>query len=540
MTTRPQRLLLILLTLALALGLGLVAACSDDDDGPTDPGGGDDPGGDQNLEDVGTISGVVTDAYGSLFDGATVTVGARTTTTNERGYFALTRVPEGAAVITIAAPGHAATFRVVTVNEAETLHLADLVLVPFDAGQVDGEAGGQVATYDGDGQVVFAPGSFVDASGAVYDGAVNVALNAMQPGEDGFYGSFPGEFAGIREDGTEVPFVSYGFMTVELTGTDKAPLQLADGTTAQLSLTIAADKAATAPATIPMWWFDEAAGVWREEGEAVLAGNTYTAEVAHFTTWNWDLPVADICSITGEVSDESGQPVANARVISRGIDQAIMDEVRTDASGAFTVRAVRSSQTDVWAVSGSLASEPVTVTVGTTCPVVLDTPIVVRVPAYSITLTWGEEPSDLDSHLLIPMTWDPDYDYYHVYFSSMGNLGEHPFTMLDTDDTSSYGPEIITGARLYDGRYQYWVNNWSGDDSAELHASGATVQLELGGVVRAWDVSDVDLAGGDPYGWWHVFDIVVSGSSVTVEPVMAFQEVFGYDGVYADKALATK
>jgi uncharacterized protein YfaP (DUF2135 family) len=290
-----------------------------------------------------------------------------------------------------------------------------------------------------------------------------------------------------------------------------------------------------APATIPMWWFDEDAGVWREEGAATLEGNVYTADVAHFTTWNWDLPLDDVCMVSGTVRTDTGNTVQGARVISRGVDMAIMDEALTDGEGRFTVRAVKSSQTDFWAIMGSLASDSQRLAVGEDDAQELPEPLVLTVPAYTISLTWGAEPSDLDSHLLVPMTWDTAYDYYHIYFSSMGTLGTDPNAVLDTDDTSSYGPEIITGTQLYNGRFQYWVNNWSTDDSADLQASGGMVVLSVGGRQYVYEAADVTLEGADPYGWWHVFDMVVAGGVVSVESVMEFQPVFSYDGVYADK-----
>ena len=100
---------------------------------------------------------------------------------------------------------------------------------------------------------------------------------------------------------------------------------------------------------------------------------------------------------------------------------------------------------------------------------------VVTVPAYTIALTWGAEPPDLDSHLLIPMTWDSAWDYYHVAYYNMGRLGQHPYAVLDVDDTSAYGPEIITGTRMYQGRFQYWVHEFEEDDTAALAASGLAV-----------------------------------------------------------------
>jgi hypothetical protein len=526
---RQHRLFFILM--AMVMSLALVFGCSDDDDdNPTDPGGGNGGG----VDNAGSITGIVLHSNGSALSGVTVTTGTRSTTTNESGYFVLSAVPEGTRLVGFAEDGYMGTFRVAEVVEGRTTHFAEVVLTPVESGSVDAASGGQVATGDGDGVVDFDADSFVDGAGAPVSGDVTVELNAMLPDDDDFYGTFPGEFAGVREDGTEVPFISYGFMTVNLTGPDKAPVYLAEGTTASLSLTIPADKALTAPATIPMWYFDEETGLWMEEGEATLSGNVYTADVAHFTSWNWDLPVDDICSITGSVVDGNGDPVAGARVISSGVDVAIMDEAFTAANGTFTVRAVRNSLTDVWAVSGSRASTAVRVPVGDTCPYVMDAALVLEVAAYSITLTWGSTPSDLDSHLYIPMTWDDGYDYYHIAYYNMGTYGEDPYAALDTDDTSSFGPEIITGTRLYSGRYGYWVHNYSGNNNAGLQGSGAEIQVEVGGGLYVFQAVDAPLDGGVEGGWLHVCDLVVNGGAVTVESVMRFQAEPSGEGIYGD------
>ena len=524
----------LIIAMALIAGLMLMIGCSDDDDSnptnPTPP----PPGG---VEDVGTISGIVQAVSGFALSGATITAGGVTSTSNQDGYFVLTSVPTGETVVAIGQTGYMPTFRYLDVAEGSSTHYADIALLPVESGTVDGGAGGQVATGDGTGSVDFVENSFVNGSGQPYAGEVTVELTAMVPEDETFYGAFPGEFAGIREDGvTEVPFVSFGFMTVNLLGEDKSPLQLADGVTANLRLTIDATKALNAPPTIPMWWFNEEDGRWYEEGEATLDGNVYSADVAHFTTWNWDLPVEDICSITGLVTDANGAPVEGARVISQGVDIAIRDEVTTNAAGVYNVRAVRNSLTDVWALAGSRASDPIRVQVGDVCPLELgeEDNLVLTVPAYSISLTWGASPSDLDSHLLIPMPWDDGYDYYHIAYYNMGNYGEDPYAALDTDDTSSYGPEIITGTRLYSGRFEYWVHTYSSDSSSSLQSSGAEVQLELGGQLWLFEAADVPLQGADPDGWWHVFDIVISGGVPTVQSVMQFQPRFASDGLYPD------
>ncbi len=511
----------LLMMLALALCLTVVIGCSDDD--PADP--GDDNNTDPGLVNVGSISGIVSTTSHRPVAGATVTAGAKTTTTNGDGYFVLTAVPNGSTLVEFSSDDLMSTFRLAEVRSTAATHFPDVVLAALESGTVDGATGGTVTTGDGDGSAVFGSNSFVGAGGAAYTGDVNIQFSAMTPDDESFYGTFPGQFAGITEGGEEVPLVSYGFMTVQMTGTNKSPLTLADGTTAELNINIGADKIESAPATIPMWYFDETDGQWHEEGVATLSGSTYTANVAHFSTWNWDVPATDICSISGVVVDDLGSPVNGARVLSRGVDQAIMAEAFTASDGTFTVNALKNSVTDVWAVSGSRASDAQRVSVLEECPVALPANLVLMVPAYTISLTWGNTPDDLDAHLFIPATWLPEFDLYQLYYGNEGTLGENPYAGLDTDDQDALGPEIISGTRLYNGRFQYWVNNYSDDTSSGLSTSGASVQLEISGTLRQYNVADVTLQGANELGWWHVFDVVVSGdgASVTVESVMEYQ-----------------
>ncbi|MDO8892712.1 MAG: carboxypeptidase regulatory-like domain-containing protein [Sulfurimicrobium sp.] len=515
------------MVLLLMAGMLVVWGCGGDDDG----------GGNPPATTYGSISGIVDGgSVKSAISGATITVGTLTTTSNEQGYFSLANVPVGNRVVNIAQSGYLSVQRVVTVVAGENLHIPNIYL-PFAVDfAIDGDNGGSATV--GDGTVTFAADSFVDADGDPYTGEVNLEVSTVVPQDPNFYDAFPGDFEGIREDGTTTQFVSFGFMGVNMYNADKsAEVRLAPGTTAELSLQV--DESKRVVDQIPMWWFDEATGVWREDGAADYVDGSFVADVSHFTTWNWDLPVDDVCTIEGTVLNMNEQPVAGARVFSRGVDYAIMDDDFTDAAGHFSVRAMKNASSDVWAMRGSFASAIVNVTVGTECPVVLESPLMLLEPAFAITLTWGASPYDLDSHLLIPMTWNAEYDYYNIAYYSMGDMGDDPYTMLDTDDTSSYGPEIISSAHLYQGTYQYWVHNYSQNNSQNTHDSGAQVRLEVGGTIRTWNAADVEVAGADGTGWWHVFDMTVNGTNVTVTPVQQFQPRYSMDGVYADKSFTT-
>jgi PKD repeat protein/uncharacterized protein YfaP (DUF2135 family) len=83
-------------------------------------------------------------------------------------------------------------------------------------------------------------------------------------------------------------------------------------------------------------------------------------------------------------------------------------------------------------------------------------------------LNWGAEPHDLDSHMKTP-------DGYHVYFAEIGSATEPPFSTLDHDITTGYGPETITLVQRTPGTYHYYVYLYSGEGS--IATSGAVVQI---------------------------------------------------------------
>lgn len=76
----------------------------------------------------------------------------------------------------------------------------------------------------------------------------------------------------------------------ELFDDTKQALQIASGYTAQITFPIPGPLAATAPANIPLWYFDETNGMWKEQGNAQVQGGNYVGNVSHFSFWNCDYP----------------------------------------------------------------------------------------------------------------------------------------------------------------------------------------------------------------------------------------------------------
>lgn len=123
----------------------------------------------------------------------------------------------------------------------------------------------------------------------------------------------PGDLRGIDDAGELKGLTTYGMTAVELTGTSGELLQIATGKKASLSIPLPAASLATAPASIPLWYFDEANGLWKQEGTAAKTGSSYVGEVSHFSYWNCDLPNA-IVPLTFTIMDASGNPLGDTYV----------------------------------------------------------------------------------------------------------------------------------------------------------------------------------------------------------------------------------
>lgn len=152
---------------------------------------------------------------------------------------------------------------------------------------------------------------------------------------------------------------------------------------------------------------------------------------------------------------------------------------------------------------------------------------------FRVILTWGQNPSDLDSHMTGP---NADSSRWHLYYSNKTAGG---ICKLDVDDTSSYGPETVTcpatgttGA-LRDGVYRYSVHHYSG--SGNIGTSGASVRLEFAnGTV--YNYTPPSLAWTGSSNVWTVFELTVSGGSVSVAPVNTITTGVSSGSVRAQKA----
>ena len=145
-------------------------------------------------------------------------------------------------------------------------------------------------------------------------------------------------------------------------------------------------------------------------------------------------------------------------------------------------------------------------------------PVMHNLDGMRIVLTWGEKPTDLDSHITYPRN--------HIYFGS--KKGED--ANLDVDDTTSFGPETITLERKHEGEtYVYSVHDYTDNmapATTNLSESGAKVFVYIGqSLVRTYYVPT-----GKVGNLWAVFRVTGEGE---------FQDINSMEGMRGSFLQAT-
>lgn len=134
-----------------------------------------------------------------------------------------------------------------------------------------------------------------------------------------------------------------------------------------------------------------------------------------------------------------------------------------------------------------------------------------------IVLTWGEQPADLDSHLIIDRDSSGFYTSADVFYQNMRGYDSYgsEIAMLDVDDTSSYGPETETIYEMDGHSFTYMVYDYSssGDPAyAMLNRSGATVSVYgEDGLIAEYHVPTVGTGS-----YWEVFSVDERGRITSV------------------------
>lgn len=454
---------------------------------------------------TGTIRGRVFNAVsGAPISGAVARSSGIQAVSNDLGEFTLPAVPVGdRRSVQVDAAGFETSYRIAAVTEA-TEATVPVQAVPVGVTMtVDPSAGADVQIPGSSAMVRFPAGSIAASA------PVTVTLTDLQPAASA--DNMPGDYTTIvgASDGL---IESFGALTVRLNDAAGMPINLRAGSPATLRIPVSSLNTNPTP-TIPLWFYDTEAGRWVQEGTATLvvagADQYYEGQVAHFTTWNAD-SLYDSILVTGCVSDRD-QPVSGVSIKATGTNYTGTSSAVTGADGRFTIRVRQNSLLSIVGTVGGLVTSTRSVISDTSS---LDLTgsclqIVRDGVAFSVRLTWGATPSDLDSRIILP-------EGGQVSYENRGSLIAEPFVNLDTDDTSSFGPEVVTVIRPKVGTYRYFVNNYSRTPAPGTTPSPTRVELMVNGTLQLFTPPDGETASTFN---WTVFDVVVAADcTATVLP----------------------
>lgn len=254
-----------------------------------------------------TLQGNVLDENGKPAKDVSIKVGTVLTTTDDKGYFRIedAALDKNASLVTAVKTGYFKAYRSFSATSGVNQVMIQLIK-KSSAGVIKADAGGQVTLSNG--SVIALPANGIVRSGSAYSGNVNVYASYIDPVAAEIGDRVPGSFMATDKNNKLVTLSSYGMLAVELESATGEKLQLANGSTATLTIPVPASIQSSAPSSIPLWYLDEQTGIWKEEGTAVKNGNAYTGTVKHFSYWNADVSVPTV-GFTATLKTPGGEPL---------------------------------------------------------------------------------------------------------------------------------------------------------------------------------------------------------------------------------------
>ncbi len=264
-------------------------------------------------ETIGEILGYVYDEDNKAVPNAQVKLYSQTTTTDKYGVFRFkdVKMDKQGTYIKIDKPGYIAGSDFVYPKSGLIYSYTHLYSLD-NAYSIQASEGGKIDLVEG-GSLVFSANSIVTENGSDYNGKVNITAKRLSTEDPQINDKMPGGLRGEAINGSTVALSSFGMFAVELRSDDGEELQIKEGMTVNIIMPIANSQIENAPAEIPLWYFDEDLGIWKEEGKAILVEGNYEGNVAHFSWWNTDakFPTIYLCV---NVFFENGNPASQYSV----------------------------------------------------------------------------------------------------------------------------------------------------------------------------------------------------------------------------------
>jgi hypothetical protein len=280
-----------------------------------------------------SIFGKVIDEAGIGVYGASVKAGDKSSTTDINGIFRINNavLNKNHAFVKITKAGYFDGSRTFVATEGKIQNVEIKLLSKALKGTFSSTVGSTV-TIAPNVTLEFPANAIKKSDGSIYTGVVNVFAAYLDPTDTEITVKMPGDLIGKRTDNSENALITYGMIKVELEDAGGNKLNIADGKEAIWTSEVPSALLSSAPATIPLWYFDNSTGLWKEEGTATLTGNKYVGNVSHFSWWNCDQPNSMV-KLKLQLVDVNGIEIQNRRVFITTISNGITACNITDNNG---------------------------------------------------------------------------------------------------------------------------------------------------------------------------------------------------------------
>lgn len=446
------------------------------------------------LADVNVVVSVSDGTTSTLLDDAS-------TVTDSSGEFSVSADAGQRLIVTFSASGYAPYSRVVELTDERPSALENIFLVPRILSDDEDPSLDMVFRISGIPVLeVPANGLVIAAGGGSPVGNVTATLAILDPTISPSV--LPGQYQ-YFESGLISRLETFGGLSVSLIDSEGNALELASGVDATLSVPSPLSSLENVDDAGFIYAFDDSTGYWVDEISAVESSfgssKIFTATVSELSETYMAGASYIEGTVGGVVVDGLGNPFSGVLVIAQGDGYLGLSYGVTDEGGSFSLPAKAGEEVLVYALAGA-QSRTAQATVGSSNGL----EILLERDSTVITLTWGEDPSDLDSHLFGPTV--NSSEQFHVLFSNPEVTVGGQTIFLDVDDTTSFGPEVTTiPSYPLPGTYSFYVFLFAGDST--IQASPARVELNLQG--NGFSFSP---PSGFPTRCWHVFDVDVDSS----------------------------
>jgi hypothetical protein len=276
------------------------------------------------------VQGIVTDAAGRPLKDVTIGGGNKQTLTDKNGAFRITDASFSTkeAFIKASKAGYFDGSRTFFSRSGSNNFVRIQLMQQDNGSTVTASSGGSVTI--GGGAVVELPANgLITSDGSIYPGIVTVKAFYLNPHNRKLNQLMPGDLRGENSLGQLKGLKTFGMMAVELTGSSGQKLQIKNGSSAKLHFPV---QNTNAPSSVPLWYFNDSTGLWKEEGFATRQGGEYVGNVKHFTFWNVDQPF-DYVTVSMRVVNASQQPLSGLAVQLTSLSDSTAAYDYTDDNG---------------------------------------------------------------------------------------------------------------------------------------------------------------------------------------------------------------